>query len=220
MKITCDYGEFDVFTYREPGVKSINRAVSVDSLVRALGLSFRRLPAGPDVRYVELGEKILVPIHHLNTWLTVVKADPEVINRLSLHLSDHVSRDVGFLSYAHIQLQESLTALGAYYIESRLDAEYPVDEVEDSLYEFFCDFLQSGEYDPLLLKVGDRPMTDVEIWGLSILETTASQHIRQFISDRLDPRDILLYLQVRLKESVWRIGDQVRSMAAEFAAPE
>jgi len=127
---------------------------------------------------------------------------------------------VGFLSYAHIQLQESLTALGAYYIESRLDAEYPVDEVEDSLYEFFCDFLQSGEYDPLLLKVGDRPMTDVEIWGLSILETTASQHIRQFISDRLDPRDILLYLQVRLKESVWRIGDQVRSMAAEFAAPE
>jgi len=220
MKITCDYGEFELFTYREPGSKRINRAVSVDSLVHSLKLSLKRLPNGPDVRYVDLEGRVLVPIQNLNTWLAVVKADPVVINQLSLHLSDRISRDVGFLSYAHIHLQEALTALGGYYTETGLDAEYPVDEVEDSLYEIFCEFLQTGEYDPLLMKMDGREMSEAEAWGLSIMETTAGRLIHQFINEKMDPEYILLFLQIQLKEKVFMIGEQVREMAQTFTAPE
>lgn len=220
MKITCYFGTFDVFTYREPGVKIIERAVSIDSLAHNLGLSFKRLPAGSGVRYVELDGKVLVPVAALNSWLIAVKADPEAINRLALDLSEQSARDVGFLSYAHIQLQEALTELGGYYTERELDAEYPVDEVEDSLYEIFCEFLQTGEYDPLLMKVGDRDMLDSEAWVLSILETEAARSIRRFIKSRLDPDHIMIYLQIQLKEIVWRIGHQVQDVAENFPAPE
>jgi hypothetical protein len=220
MKITCDYGEFEMFTYREPGSKRINRAVSVDSLVHSLGLSLKKLPNGPDVRYVDLQGRVLVPVHHLNTWLTVVKADPEVVNRLALCLCDGVSRDVGFLSYAHIHLQEALTALGGYYTETGLDAEYPVDEVEDSLYQIFCEFLQTGEYDPLLMKIDGREMTEAQAWMLSILETSAGRLIHKFIRERMEPDYILLFLQIQLKEKVFMIGEQVQEMAQTFTAPE
>lgn len=220
MKITCDYGEFEMFTYREPGSKRIDRAVSVDSLVHSLKLSLKKLPNGPDVRYVDLEGRVLVPIKNLNTWLAVAKADPVVINQLGLFLSDQVSRDVGFLSYAHIHLQEALTALGGYYAETGIDAEYPVDEVEDSLYEIFCEFLQTGEYDPLLMKIGERDMDEAEAWGLSIMETTAGRLIHKFIHERMDPEYILLFLQIQLKEQVFKIGEQVREMAQTFTAPE
>lgn len=220
MKITCEYGEFDIYTYREPGSKRIDRAVTIDSLVKQLGISLKRLPIGPGVRYVELEGVILLPLNNLNAWLISVKADPEVINRLSLDLSERSSLDVGFLSYAHIQLQESLTALGGYYTETGLDAEYPVDEVEDSLYEIFCEFLQCGEYDPLLLKKGGEPMSEPEAWSLSILETTASRLIRKFIEDKLEPDYILLFLQIQLKERVWGIGETIQEMSLRFTAPE
>lgn len=220
MKITCDYGEFELLTYREPGSKRIDRAVSVDSLANSLGLSLKKLPSGPDVRYVDLEGRVLVPIQNLNTWLAVAKADPVVVNRLALILSDRVSRDVGFLSYAHIHLQEALTALGGYYTETGLDAEYPVDEVEDSLYQIFCEFLQAGEYDPLLMKIGERDMDEAEAWGLSIMETTAGRLIHKFIRDRMNPEYILLFLQIQLKEQVFKIGEQVREMAQTFTAPE
>lgn len=220
MKITCYFGIFDVFTYREPGAKIIERAVSIDSLAHNLGLSFKQYPTGPGVRYVELDGKVLIPVAALNAWLIAVKADPEVINRLTLDLSEQSARDVGFLSYAHIQLQEAFTELGGYYTETGLDAEYPVDEVEDSLYEIFCEFLQTGEYDPFLMKVGDRDMQDSEAWVLSILETEAARSIRRFIKSRLDPGDILIYLQIQLKEMVWRIGHQVQNAAEYFPAPE
>ena len=153
-------------------------------------------------------------------WLIAVKTDPTVINRLSLYLTEGMSRDVGFLSYAHIQLQESLTALGAYYTDTGIDAEYPVDEVEDSLYEIFCEFLKAGEYDPLLMKVDGREMEEHEAWGLSILETSASRLIGQFIREKMDPEYILLFLQIQLKEKVWTIGERVQEMAQTFSAPE
>ena len=220
MKIACYFGTFDVFTYREPGARTIQRAVSIDSLAHNLGLSFKRLPTGPGIRYVELDGKVLVPISAMNAWLIGVKADPEVINRLALDLSEQSARDVGFLSYAHIRLQEALTELGGYYTETGLDAEYPVDEVEDSLYQIFCEFLQTGEYDPLLMKVNDREMTDAEAWGLSILETTAAQTIEKFIKDKMDPEYILLFLQIQLKEKTWLIGEQIQEMAQTFTAPQ
>lgn len=220
MKITCEFGDFDVFAYREPGSKKIDRAVTVESLVKSLGLSLRRLPYGQGIVHVEFDGREAVPIHHLNMWLIAVKTDPTVINRLSLYLTEGMSRDVGFLSYAHIQLQESLTALGAYYTDTGIDAEYPVDEVEDSLYEIFCEFLKAGEYDPLLMKVDGREMEEHEAWGLSILETSASRLIGQFIREKMDPEYILLFLQIQLKEKVWTIGERVQEMAQTFSAPE
>ena len=220
MKITCFFGTFDVFTYRERGARTIERAVSIDSLAHNLELSLKRFPTGPGVRYVDLEGNVLVPISALNAWLVSVKAEPEVLNRLALELSEQTARDVGFLSYAHIQLQEALTELGGYYTDTGLDAEYPVDEVEDSLYEIFCEFLQTGEYDPLLMKVGDREMTNSEAWCLSILETTAAQTIRKFIKDKMDPDLVLLFLQIQLKENVGRLGQRVEEMAQTFAAPE
>lgn len=220
MKITCDYGDFDVFSYREPGSKKIERAVTVESLVSSLGLSLKRLPYGQDILHVEFEGKEAVPIHHLNLWLVAVKAEAQVVNRLSLMLSDGMSRDVGFLSYAHIHLQEALTALGGYYTETGLDAEYPVDEVEDSLYEIFCEFLQVGEYDPLLMKIENREMTEGEAWALSVLETSAGRLIRRFIHERLEPEFILLFLQIQLKEKIFMIGDRLQEMAQTFSAPE
>lgn len=220
MKITCIFGTFDVYTYREPGSRIIERAVSIDSLAHNLNLSFKSLPSGPAVRYVELGGAVLVPISALNAWLVRVKAEPEVINRLALDLSEQSARDVGFLSYAHIQLQEALTELGGYYTDTGLDAEYPVDEVEDSLYQIFCEFLQVGGYDPLLMEIDREKMEDHQAWSLSILETSAAQLIRKFIKDRMEPEYILLFLQIQLKEKVWRIGEQIREMGQTFTAPQ
>lgn len=220
MKITCEYGEFEIFGFREPGSSRIDRAVTVASLVESLKLSFKRLPGGPGVRYVELEGDILVPIDNLNAWLISVRADPEVINRLSLRLSERSGTDVGFLSYAHIHLQESLTALGGYYTETGLDAEYPVDEVEDRLYETFCEFLTCGSYDPLLMERDRQPMSASEAWMLSILETTAAALILEFIEQKMDPENILLFLQMELKDRVGTIGSRVAEMASTFIAPD
>lgn len=219
MKITCEYGEFEIFGFRESGSTRIDRAVSVDSLVRELGLSFKRLPGGPGVRYVELEGQILVPIDNLNAWLVSVRAHPEVVNRLSLRLSERSSHDVGFLSYAHIHLQESLTALGGYYTETGLDAEYPVDEVEDRLYETFCEFLTCGSYDPLLMERDRQPMSASEAWMLSILETTAAALIVEFIDKKRDPAMIVQFLQMELKDRVGSIGSRVAEMASTFISP-
>jgi hypothetical protein len=220
MKITCEYGEFEILGYREPGSKRIDRAVPVESLANALGLSLKRLPMGPGVRYVELDGVPLVPINDLNAWLIAVRAHPEVINRLSLHLSERSSRDIGFLSYAHIHLQEALTALGGYYTETGLDAEYPVDEVEDRLYEIYCEFLTCGSYDPLLMERDRQPMTSSEAWMLSILESTTAALILDFIDKKMDPENILLFLQVELKERVTMIGSRVAEMASTFVTPD
>lgn len=220
MKITCSYGEFEIFGFREPGTKTIDRAVTVDSLAQNLGLSFKRLPTGPGVRYVELEGRILVPINNLNAWLVAAKVDPEVLNRLTLDLSERSTRDVGFLSYAHIQMQEALTALGAYYVAIELEPEYAVDEVEDGLYQIFCEFLTCGSYDPLLMERDRQPMSASESWMLSILETTTAALIYEYIRGDRGQDDVLIYLQIMLKERVSSVGSRIASMASHFKSPE
>lgn len=220
MKISCEYGEFDVFGYIEPGSRRIDRAVSVESLVNSLGLSLKRLPYGEGIRHVEMDGQILVPIRELNLWLVNVKADSEVINRLSLHLSARSGSDVGFLSYAHLHLEEALSSLGAYYIDNGFDAEYPVEEVEDSLYQIFCEFLTCGSYDPMLMERDRMPMTASEAWMLSILETTAAELILEFIEKNRGLEDILTYLQIMLKDHVSTIGARIADMATHFKTPE
>ncbi len=220
MKITCSYGEFEVFGYRDPGTRKLERAVSIDSLAHNLRLSFKRLPTGPGVRYVELDGRILVPVTALNAWLVAVRAHPELLNRLTLDLSERSSRDVGFLSYAHIQLQEALTELGAYYVRVNLEAEYAADEVEDALYQIFCEFLTCGSYDPLLMERDRQPMSASEAWMLSILETTAAALIMEYIQVDRGEEDILVYLQITLKDRVSGLGFRIAEMASSFTTPE
>lgn len=220
MKITCRYGEFEVKGFRHPGSHKIERAVTVDSLASALGLSLKRLPVVNGVQYVEMDGEVLVPLNMLNAWLVNAKVDPDVLNTLTLDLSERASRDVGFLSYAHIQSQEALSALGAYYIENGLEAEYPVDEVEDRLYEIYCEFLTCGSYDPLLLERDRQPMSASEAWMLSILETTTAALIFEFIEQKMDPENILLFLQVTLKDRITLVGSRVAEMASTFVTPD
>lgn len=220
MKIACEFGEYEVLGYREPNSQRIDRAVSLQSLVDNLQLSFRKLPTAQGIRYVEIDGNILVPIQALNSLLKTVGAPPEVLNLLAIRLSDRSTYDVGFLSYAHIQLQESLTALSGYYTETGMDAEYPVDEVEDTLYQIYCEFLTCGAYDPLSMTRDRNPMTASEAWMLSILETTTAALIYQFIEDKSEPDSVLTYLQIRLKERVGLIGSRIAEMAATFMTPE
>lgn len=220
MKITCEYGDYEILGYREPGAKSIDRAVLVQSLVDNLNVSFKKLPSGPGIRYVEVDGKIYLPLNNLNAWLANIKAEPDLLNRLSLRLSERNASDIGFLSYAHIQLQDALSALGAYYIDRGLDAEYPVEEVEDSLYEIFCEFLTCGAYDPLMLTRDRQPMIASEAWMLSILETTSAVLIYQFIKEGQDPDIILTYLQVSLKDRIVSIGTKIERMASTFLTPQ
>lgn len=220
MKITCEFGEFEILGFREPGSQRIDRAVSVQSLVDTLGISFKKLPAGSGIRHVDIDGNIFVPLTYLNAWLFRVGVHPDLLNRLTVALSERSASDIGFLSFAHIQLQDALSALGAYYIERGLEAEYPVDEVEDSLYQIYCEFLTCGSYDPLLMERDRQPMSPSEAWMLSILEATTAALIVKFIHDRNDPDIILTYLQVSLKDRIATIGGKIAAMANHFTSPE
>lgn len=220
MKITCRFGEFEVFGYLHPQTGQVERAVTVESLTTALGLSMRKLPKESGLIYVRTQEDFGVALTSLNTFLFSVKTHPEVRNNLLLELVQHTTPDIGFLTHAHLQLQAALSALGAYYIDTDQDGEYPVDEVEDCLTMIFTEFLQAGAYDPLNLTCDKQPMTEAEAWMLSMLETTTAHLIRQFIHDKNHPDIILTYLQVGLKERLLTIAHGIDKLATGFFTPE
>jgi hypothetical protein len=220
MKITCCFGEFDVFGWLHPETRKIEQAVSVQSLVDNLRLSLRKLPKEPGLLYVRTTEDFGIPFSSLNTFLFSVKTTADIRNRLLLELAQRSSHDVGFLTHAHLQLQDSLSALSAYYQETGMDAEYPVDEVEDVLGQIYCEFLQAGAYDPLNMTTDRQPMSDAEAWMLSMLETTTASLIREFIHEKNEPDIILVFLQVGLKERLISISQEVRELATGFLTPE
>lgn len=221
MKITCRFGEFDVFGYMHPHTGHIESAVTAESLVQSLGLSMRKLPKEPGLIYVRTGEGELgVALTSLNTFLFNVKTSPDVRNNLLLELTQRTSQDIGFLTHAHLQLQDALSALGAYYIETDQDGEYPIDEVEDCLGQIFCEFLLAGAYDPLNMTRDRQPMTEPEAWMLSMLETSAAGLIREFIREGNHPDIVLMYLQVGLKEKLLGITDGIQRLAVHFITPE
>jgi len=221
MKITCRFGEFDVFGYMHPETRRLESAVSVESLIDYLGLSMRRLPKEPGLIYVRTLEGDHgVALTSLNTFLFSVKTSVDVRNNLLLELTQRTSHDIGFLTHAHLQLEDALSALKAYYTEQGQDAEYPVDEVEDCLGQIYCEFLQAGAYDPLSMTRDRQPMTEPEAWMLSMLETSTAGLIREFIHQKNDVDIILMFLQVGLKEKLVHITDGIRKLTDGFLTPE
>lgn len=220
MKITCCYGEFEIFGWLHPETKKIEQAVTVQSLVDNLRLSMKKLPKEPGLQYVRTAEDLGIPFRNLNTFLFSVNVSVDVRNNLLLELTQRTGHDVGFLTHAHLQLQDSLTALSAYYQVTGQDAEYPVDEVEDVLGQIYCEFLQAGSYDPLSMTRDRQPMSSTEAWMLSILETTTASLIREFIHEKYDPEIILVFLQVGLKDRLIRISTEIRDLSTSFLTPQ
>jgi hypothetical protein len=216
MQISCYLGKFDVVEYRHHTSQIREKAVTVDSLASSLKIALKDLPRG--VQYVDVGTVgISVPLSQLNNFLYACDAPEEARSQLLLLLHSRAS-EPGFMSYAHLHIQDALTALDLYYSETGYDQEYPVGEVEETLYLIYAEFLKVGSYDPLLMRVDKSPMTAAEAWMLTMLETTTADVIFDFIRQGAEPSSILTYITATLKERLMHISRAILDMTSDFTA--
>lgn len=216
MQITCYLGKFDVVEYRHHESQIREKAVTVDSLASSLNLKLDRLPRG--VTYVDVSDiGIAVPLTQLNNFLYACDSSEEARSQLLLLLHARTS-DPGFMSYAHLHLRDALTALDMYYEETGYAQEYPIDEVEETLYLVFSEFLQVGSYDPLMMTIDRTPMNAAEAWMLTMLETTSGDVIFEFVKEKIDPSVIITYITATLKERLKNISQTILGLTSEFIA--